>query len=79
MKNNKVLYLSLKYNKIEAATAAKFALEQRQREEAAERKADGSKWETKLFDQDDPGAPITGETKWEFKRPLGERLFKQKQ
>jgi len=70
---------NLKYNKIEAATAAKFALEQRQREEAAERKADGSKWETKLFDQDDPGAPITGETKWEFKRPLGERLFKQKQ
>ena len=64
------------FNHIEAATTAKFALEQRQREEAAERKADGTRWETKLFDNQDgdPDAPITGDTKWDYKRPLADRL-----
>ena len=66
--------VTFQYNHIEAATASKFALEQRQREEAAERKADGTRWETKLFDQDDPDAPITGETKWDYKTPLADRL-----
>ena len=66
--------MTFQYNHIEAATASKFSLEQRQREEAAERKADGTRWETKLFDQDDPDAPITGETKWDYKTPLADRL-----
>lgn len=39
----------LKANDIDAATAGKSRLEQRQREEAAERKEKGEKWETKLF------------------------------
>lgn len=55
----------LKVNDIDAATAAKYELEQRQREEAAERKASGSKWETKLFQ------PI-GEN-WVFTNPLEKR------
>ena len=36
-------------NDISMATAEKTKLEQRQREEAAERKEKGQKWETKLF------------------------------
>ncbi len=56
----------LKVNDIQAATAAKFALEQRQREEAAQRKETGSKWETKLFH------PI-GEN-WFFNEPLAKRM-----
>ncbi|TRY74648.1 hypothetical protein TCAL_01622 [Tigriopus californicus] len=55
----------LKVNDIDAATAAKYELEQRQREEAAERKASGSSWETKLFQ------PI-GEN-WVFTNPLEKR------
>ena len=65
---------NLKHNHIEAATAAKFALEQRQREEAAARKAEGSRWDTKLFEQDDPAAAITGQTLWEYRTPLLQRL-----
>ncbi|KAK8395615.1 hypothetical protein O3P69_005608 [Scylla paramamosain] len=40
----------LKFNQIDEATSAKFALEQRQREEAKHRKENGLTWETKLFD-----------------------------
>jgi hypothetical protein len=39
---------SLKHNDVEAATAAKHKLEQRQREEAKERKESGVPWETKV-------------------------------
>ena len=55
----------LKAGDIEAATAAKSALEQRQRDEAAERKEKGEAWETKLFQ------PI-GEN-WQFMTPLEKR------
>jgi len=75
----KMVTYNLKHNHIEAATASKFALEQRQREEAAERKAGGSRWETKLFEQDDPNTPITGETKWDYKKPLADRLKSNQQ
>ena len=56
----------LKLNDIEAATAGKFALEQRQREEAAQRKEAGVKWDTKLFHQ-------IGEN-WFFNEPLPKRI-----
>ena len=56
---------NLKVNDIERATGAKSFLEQRQRDEAAERKEKGSKWETKLF------MPI-GEN-WQFMTPLETR------
>jgi len=56
----------LKSNDIEAATAGKFALEQRQREEAAQRKEAGVKWDTKLFHQ-------VGEN-WFFNEPLPKRI-----
>ena len=48
------------------ATAAKFALEQRQREEAAQRKQTGAKWETKLF-------RLVGDN-WMFNESLPKRI-----
>lgn len=54
---------------IEAATSAKLALEQRQREGAAQRKETNAAWETKLFH------PI-GEN-WFFDEPLASRLGKK--
>ena len=39
-----------RFNRIDDATNAKFALEQKQREEAKYRKENGLAWETKLFD-----------------------------
>lgn len=59
----------LKVGDIDAATTAKSALEQRQREEAAERKERGAKWETRLFQ------PI-GEN-WQFMTPLEKRRLEQ--
>lgn len=56
----------LKVSNIEAATAAKFALERSQREAAAERKEKGINWETKLFQQ-------IGED-WQFMNPLTKRV-----
>jgi hypothetical protein len=56
----------LKLGHIEGATSAKLFLEQRQREEAAQRKESGAKWETKLFH------PI-GEN-WYFNEPLAKRM-----
>jgi len=56
----------LKFNNIEEATNAKCSLEQKQREEAKERKEKGEKWNTKVFQ------PL-GET-WHFKDPLGNRM-----
>lgn len=55
----------LKSNNIEQATTAKCGLEQKQRDEAKERKEKGVKWNNKLF------LPI-GEN-WHFKEPLGNR------
>jgi len=60
----------LKSGDIEGATAAKFALEQRQREEAAHRKEAGVKWETKLFHH-------IGEN-WFFNEPLLKRIQSQR-
>jgi hypothetical protein len=51
---------------IDAATAAKSALEKRQREEALERKESNSNWDTKLFH------PV-GEN-WFFDQPLESRI-----
>ena len=65
---------NLKYNNIDAATGAKFALEQRQREEAAQRKEEGRKWETKLFDREVNVGPVTGDCVWYFRNPLDKRL-----
>ncbi|KAF2360931.1 Oxysterol-binding protein [Trinorchestia longiramus] len=56
----------LKYNNIEAATEAKFALEQKQREEAKQRKEAGETWQTKLFS-------LLGEN-WVYYSPLGTRV-----
>jgi len=53
----------LKDNRIEEATEEKCKLEQKQREEAKERKETGGKWENRLFH------PI-GES-WQFNRLLG--------
>jgi len=55
----------LKINNIDQATNAKCGLEQRQRDEAKERKEKGTKWENRMF------LPI-GEN-WHFKDPLGNR------
>jgi hypothetical protein len=51
---------------IEAATSAKYGLEQHQREEALQRKDSNGSWETKLF------RPI-GEN-WFFDQPLATRI-----
>lgn len=42
----------LKYNEIDKATNAKFALEQKQRDEAKERKDREVEWETKVNGRD---------------------------
>ena len=58
-------------NNIEAATSAKFALEQQQRMDAAKRKEDGTKWETKFFTPDGDGG---GDDKWHYNNPLIDRI-----
>lgn len=55
----------LKFGDIEAATNAKVALEQKQREDAAERKESGVKWDNKYF------RSIGGN--WVFTKPLASR------
>ena len=62
---------SFQENNIEAATGAKFALEQQQRMDAAKRKEDGTKWETKYFTPEGKGG---GEDKWHYNKPLIDRL-----
>lgn len=57
----------LKYNDIEKATQAKADLEQKQREEAKERKANNVNWETKLFSK-------TSDENWLFLKPLQNRM-----
>ncbi|XP_043192017.1 oxysterol-binding protein-related protein 9-like isoform X2 [Amphibalanus amphitrite] len=57
---------NLKYNNIDAATDAKCFLEQRQRDEAKQRKERNLQWETKLFHKFDEN--------WIYDRPLQQRL-----
>nr|XP_053655809.1 oxysterol-binding protein-related protein 9-like isoform X3 [Cherax quadricarinatus] len=56
----------LKFNQIDQATAAKCALEQKQRDEAKYRKDNVIEWETKLFH-------LVGDN-WIYKKPLLKRL-----
>eukprot|EP00057_Strongylocentrotus_purpuratus_P011709 XP_011666183.1 PREDICTED: oxysterol-binding protein-related protein 9 isoform X3 [Strongylocentrotus purpuratus] len=61
---------NLKTQEIEAATDAKHFLEERQRREAKERLAEGTKWDTKFFHED-------GEC-WIYDNPLLKRVQAQK-
>lgn len=56
----------LKFKHIDQATEAKFKLEQRQREEARERKEKGLNWETRVFHE------VGGN--WIYDRPLQKRI-----
>ncbi|CAG9813105.1 unnamed protein product [Phaedon cochleariae] len=60
----------LKFNEIDRATNAKQALEQKQREEAKDRKESGEEWHTKLFVKN-------GEDSYVYAKPLYERLPSQ--
>ncbi|XP_076338053.1 oxysterol-binding protein-related protein 9 isoform X1 [Tachypleus tridentatus] len=55
----------LKFHHVDAATEAKFSLEQQQRDEARARKETGSKWETRFFHE-------VGEH-WVYDHPLQKR------
>ncbi|XP_076260251.1 oxysterol-binding protein-related protein 9 isoform X2 [Rhynchophorus ferrugineus] len=57
----------LKFNEIDKATNAKQALEQKQRDEAKERKETGKEWQTKLFQK-------IGEDRWCYINQLKQRL-----
>ncbi|KAL1513669.1 hypothetical protein ABEB36_003050 [Hypothenemus hampei] len=57
----------LKFNEIDKATNAKQTLEQKQRDEAKERKETGKEWQTKLFKK-------CGEDQWFYTKPLYQRL-----
>ena len=61
-------------NNIDKATAAKFALEQKQRMDAAQRKEDGIKWETTYFTPEGDGG---GNSKWHYNSPLHERMHQK--
>lgn len=56
----------LRFKDIDRATTAKFALEQKQRDEAKDRKEKGIKWETMLFQE-------AGDN-WVYKNPLITRI-----
>lgn len=58
----------LKFNKIDKATNAKQALEQRQRDEARERKEMNIEWETRMF------AKVADDA-WQYRNPLHQRLL----
>ncbi|RWS25229.1 oxysterol-binding protein-related protein 9-like protein [Leptotrombidium deliense] len=57
---------ALKLQNVEAATNAKFTIEQKQRDLVKERNESGAKWETRLFHQ-------LGE-QWNYNQPLTRRL-----
>ncbi|XP_076676333.1 oxysterol-binding protein-related protein 9 isoform X2 [Andrena cerasifolii] len=59
--------VGLRINDMEKATAAKYALEQKQREEARIRKENNTNWQTKLFKKADDGG-------WVYMTPLADRL-----
>jgi hypothetical protein len=46
---NTCFYVSFRFRDIDRATTAKFALEQKQRDEAKDRKEKGIKWETMVI------------------------------
>lgn len=46
---NTCFYVSFRFKDIDRATNAKFALEQKQRDEAKDRKEKGVKWETMVI------------------------------
>ncbi|XP_072378379.1 oxysterol-binding protein-related protein 9 isoform X1 [Diabrotica undecimpunctata] len=58
----------LKFNEIDRATAAKQSLEQKQRDEAKERKESGQEWQTKLFYR-------IGEDAFTYIKPLRQRIL----
>ncbi|XP_056630031.1 oxysterol-binding protein-related protein 9-like isoform X3 [Diorhabda sublineata] len=57
----------LKFNEIDRATAAKQSLEQKQRDEARERKESGQEWQTRLFYK-------SGEESYTYIKPLKQRI-----
>ncbi|KAK5647456.1 hypothetical protein RI129_002348 [Pyrocoelia pectoralis] len=59
---------ALKFNDIDKATTAKFQVEQRQRDEARERKANNLEWETKLFKKQQ-------DERWMYTKPLRSRIL----
>ncbi|KOX69761.1 Oxysterol-binding protein-related protein 9 [Melipona quadrifasciata] len=59
--------VGLRINDMEKATAAKCAIEQKQREEARTRKENNINWQTKLFKETKDGG-------WIYIKPLTERL-----
>ncbi|VEN34123.1 unnamed protein product, partial [Callosobruchus maculatus] len=60
----------LRFNEIDKATNAKQALEQKQRDEAKDRKDRGQEWNTRLFTK-------LGEDSYVYKKPLWQRLHSQ--
>lgn len=60
----------LKFNEIDKATNAKQALEQRQRDQAKDRKDRGQEWQTKLFIK-------TSEDSYVYVKPLRQRISSQ--
>ncbi|CAH2019366.1 unnamed protein product [Acanthoscelides obtectus] len=60
----------LKFNEIDKGDNAKQALEQKQRDEAKERKDRGHEWNTRLFTK-------LGEDSYVYKKPLRQRLNSQ--
>lgn len=61
--------IGLRFNDIEKATTAKAKLEQKQRDEAKQRKETCSEWETKYFKS-------VGDV-WIYTNPLSQRLYLQ--
>lgn len=61
---------NLKHRNIEAATSSKAFLEQRQRDEARDRKEKGEKWETRHFHE-------VGEH-WVYHDPLCRRIVNKR-
>ncbi|KAF5307219.1 hypothetical protein FQR65_LT00735 [Abscondita terminalis] len=59
---------ALKFNDIDKATTAKYQVEQRQRDEAKERKSLSLEWETKLFRKE-------YEDRWLYMKPLRGRIL----
>ncbi|CAH1398097.1 unnamed protein product [Nezara viridula] len=57
----------LRLNNVSHASDAKYNLEQKQRQEAQQRKESGLEWETKLFQRD-------GDDGWLYVNPLSKRL-----
>ncbi|XP_050305618.1 oxysterol-binding protein-related protein 9 isoform X2 [Anthonomus grandis grandis] len=58
----------LRFNDIDKATNAKQTLEQKQRDEAKDRKGNGKEWQTKLFRK-------IGEDQWLYNKHLKQRLI----